>query len=57
MILSYTNSFSQKRLVSFLLSVYHRPRLLVLDEPTVGLDFFKQHKLVYILRKTNLNAT
>ncbi|XP_025413816.1 ABC transporter G family member 23-like [Sipha flava] len=38
-------SFSQKRLVSFLLSVYHRPRLLVLDEPTVGLDFFKQHKI------------
>ncbi len=32
-------SGGQKRNVSFIVTVLHKPKLLILDEPTVGLDF------------------
>ncbi|XP_060867127.1 ABC transporter G family member 23-like [Metopolophium dirhodum] len=38
-------SFSEKRMISFIISVFHRPRLVVLDEPTIGLDVLKKNQI------------
>ncbi|XP_060840466.1 ABC transporter G family member 23-like [Rhopalosiphum padi] len=38
-------SFSEKRMISFMIAVFHRPRLVVLDEPTIGLDIFKKNQI------------
>ncbi|KAE9545495.1 hypothetical protein AGLY_001038 [Aphis glycines] len=38
-------SFSEKRIISFMIAVFHRPRLVVLDEPTIGLDILKKNQI------------
>ncbi len=45
-------SGGQKRNVSFIVSVLHRPKLLILDEPTVGLDPILREKMWSFLEET-----
>jgi ABC-type multidrug transport system ATPase subunit len=45
-------SGGQKRNVSFIISVIHKPKLLILDEPTVGLDPILREKMWNFLDET-----
>lgn len=45
-------SGGQKRCVSFAVCMIHKPELLILDEPTVGLDPLLREKLWNFLVKT-----
>jgi ABC-type multidrug transport system ATPase subunit len=46
-------SGGQQRNVSFIVSVIHRPKLLILDEPTVGLDPILREKMWSFLEEVN----
>jgi ABC-type multidrug transport system ATPase subunit len=48
----YKCSSGQQRSVSFIVSVIHNPKLLILDEPTVGLDPVLRQKMWDFLKMT-----
>ncbi len=50
-------SRGNQRKVAIVQSLLHRPRLLVLDEPTIGLDPLVQAKFFDILREENRGGT
>ncbi len=50
-------SRGNQRKVAIVQSLLHRPRLLVLDEPTIGLDPLVQAKFFDILREENRRGT
>ncbi|HEX2395606.1 MAG TPA: ABC transporter ATP-binding protein [Bacteroidales bacterium] len=49
-------SFGNRKKVAIIQSLLHRPRLLILDEPTTGLDPLMQSKFFELLRKENNNG-
>jgi len=46
-------SYGNKKKVAIIQSLLHRPRLLILDEPTGGLDPLMQNKFFEVLREEN----
>jgi ABC-2 type transport system ATP-binding protein len=50
-------SLGNKKKVSILQSLLHRPKLLILDEPTNGLDPLMQSRFFDVLREENRNGT
>lgn len=50
-------SLGNKRKVGLVLALMHRPRLLILDEPTAGLDPLMQTRLFELLREENERGT
>ncbi|RLG18380.1 ABC transporter ATP-binding protein [Nanoarchaeota archaeon] len=42
-------SKGQRQLVAFTASIFHRPKILLLDEPFLGLDIFAQERISEIL--------
>ncbi len=50
-------SSGNKKKVSILQSLIHRPRLLVMDEPTTGLDPLMKSKFFNLLKQENLTGT
>jgi ABC-2 type transport system ATP-binding protein len=50
-------SLGNKKKVSILQSLLHRPKLLILDEPTNGLDPLMQSRFFDVLREENENGT
>ena len=50
-------SMGNRKKVAVLLSLIHKPRLLILDEPTSGLDPLIQHHLFTILNEENKKGT
>ena len=49
-------SMGNRRKVSIVQSLLHRPKLLILDEPTTGLDPLMQSKFFDLLREENRNG-
>lgn len=47
-------SGGEQRCVSFIISMLHQPKLLILDEPTVGLDPLLRQKMWKLLKETAL---
>lgn len=52
-----TLSTGNKRKIGILLALFHRPRLLILDEPTIGLDPITQNELYRILFEMKESGT
>lgn len=52
-----TLSGGMKKRVSIVSSLMHRPRVLFLDEPTVGLDAQTRRRLWELIRRLNLDGT
>jgi ABC-2 type transport system ATP-binding protein len=50
-------SGGMKRRVNLAIGVIHQPRLLVLDEPTVGVDVQTRHAIVNYLKQLNESGT
>jgi len=50
-------SGGMKKRVSIVSSLMHRPKLLFLDEPTVGLDAQTRRRLWELIRRLNLDGT
>jgi len=52
-------SFSggMKRSVNLAIGVMHRPRILFLDEPTVGVDVQSRHAIIHYLKELNQQGT
>jgi len=50
-------STGNRKKVAIIQCLLHRPRLLVLDEPTMGLDPLMQEKFFKVLRKVNEQGT
>ena len=50
-------SMGNKKKVAVVQSLIHKPRLLILDEPTIGLDPLIQSRLFDILNEQNENGT
>lgn len=50
-------SFGNRKKVAIVCTLQHRPELLVLDEPTGGLDPLMQKEFFYILRERNREGT
>jgi ABC-2 type transport system ATP-binding protein len=52
-------SFSggMKRRVNLAIGVMHQPKLLFLDEPTVGVDVQSRHAIIHYLKKQNESGT
>lgn len=46
-------SFSDKRLISIAATLTYAPRILILDEPGLGLDRFNKEKLIKLLKNIN----
>lgn len=45
-------------MISFIIAVFHRPRLVVLDEPTIGLDVLKKNQYLSIFNSfKNVDST
>jgi len=50
-------SMGNKKKVAVILSLIHKPRLLILDEPTTGLDPLMQNRFFDILKEENEKGT
>ena len=50
-------SMGNRKKVAVILSLIHKPRLLILDEPTTGLDPLIQNRFFDILKEENENGT
>lgn len=50
-------SGGMKRRVNLAIGVLHEPRILFLDEPTVGVDVHTRHAIISYLKKLNENGT
>jgi ABC-2 type transport system ATP-binding protein len=50
-------SGGMKRRVNLAIGVIHNPRILFLDEPTVGVDVHTRHAIISYLKKLNENGT
>lgn len=50
-------SGGMKRRVNLAIGVIHNPRILFLDEPTVGVDVHSRHAIINYLKKLNDNGT
>ena len=50
-------SGGMKRRVNLAIGVVHNPEVLILDEPTVGVDVQTRHAIIDYLRKLNNNGT
>ena len=46
-----------KRRVNLAIGVIHNPRILFLDEPTVGVDVHTRHAIINYLKKLNEGGT
>ncbi len=53
----YSLSLGNKRKVGLIQALLHRPRLLILDEPTGGLDPLMQRRLFEVLQEENSRGT
>jgi ABC-2 type transport system ATP-binding protein len=53
----HTFSGGMKRRVNLALGVMHRPKLLFLDEPTVGVDVQSRHAIIHYLKELNRQGT
>ena len=53
----YSLSLGNKKKVGLIQALLHRPRLLILDEPTGGLDPLMQRRLFELLREENRRGT
>ncbi|MEP6683269.1 MAG: ABC transporter ATP-binding protein [Parafilimonas sp.] len=50
-------SGGMKRKVNLAIGVIHQPKLLFLDEPTVGVDVQTRHEIINYLKQLNANGT
>ncbi len=50
-------SGGMKRKVNLAIGVIHQPRILFLDEPTVGVDVQTRHEIINYLKQLNANGT
>jgi ABC-2 type transport system ATP-binding protein len=50
-------STGNRKKVAIVQSLLHRPRLLVLDEPTMGLDPLMQERFITVIRRVNAEGT
>lgn len=50
-------SFGNKKKIGIIQALLHRPKLLIMDEPTGGLDPLMQARFFELLRKENENGT
>jgi len=50
-------SGGMKRKVNLAIGVIHKPKLLFLDEPTVGVDVQTRHEIINYLKQLNANGT
>ena len=53
----HTFSGGMKRRMNLAIAVIHQPRVLFLDEPTVGVDVQSRHAIIQYLRSLNENGT
>ncbi|KJD33779.1 multidrug ABC transporter ATPase [Tamlana sedimentorum] len=52
-----TFSGGMKRRVNLLASILHNPKVLILDEPTVGVDVQSKNVIINFLKELNANGT
>ncbi|KJD32373.1 multidrug ABC transporter ATPase [Tamlana nanhaiensis] len=52
-----TFSGGMKRRVNLLASILHNPKVLILDEPTVGVDVQSKNVIISFLKELNANGT
>jgi ABC-2 type transport system ATP-binding protein len=50
-------SGGMKRRVNLAIGVLHNPRIIFLDEPTVGVDVHTRHAIINYLKALNTNGT
>lgn len=50
-------SIGQRRKVSIYLAIMHHPKLLILDEPTAGLDVIAKNQIYDIIKEIRLSGT
>jgi ABC-2 type transport system ATP-binding protein len=53
----HTFSGGMKRRVNLAIGVMHQPRVLFLDEPTVGVDVQSRHAIIHFLKQLNQQGT